>query len=131
MDQLDAFDVARLLHFNSKDQMEQDEVEAWIELECRDYRMSTRMKPRPPSRRLGDALPNRRLFWRRQPLPSRQPRYARCDSSTAQASMGFASVWNFERRGTAELGRSANIARFVPSGCDFEVLTSTPTVQSA
>ncbi len=108
MDQLDAFDVARLLHFNSKDQMEHDEVEAWIELEqmlCDDPKVNAHAASELTPVAIDSAthqLESADYFGDDNPYPA--DNYDMLANviqgplgDQDQASMGFASVWNFER----------------------------------
>jgi hypothetical protein len=108
MDQLDAFDVARLLHFNSKDQMEHDEVEEWIVLEkmlCDDPQVNAHAASEIAPVTIDSATHQLQIadyFGDDNPYPADN-----YDMLTKviqgplgdqdQASMGFASVWAFER----------------------------------
>jgi len=108
MDQLDAFDVARLLHFNSKDEMDHDEVEEWIELEkmlCDDPQVNAHAANKLTPVTLDAATHQLKIadyFGDDNPYPAdNYDMLAKVVQGSLgdqdQASMGFASVWAFER----------------------------------
>ena len=108
MDQLDAFDLARLLHYTSKDQMDDDEVGAWIELEkmlCDDPRVNSHAVTDPIPITIDSATHQLKIadyFGDNNPYPAdnydmlAQVVQGPLGDQT-RASIGFASVWSFER----------------------------------
>ena len=108
MDGLDAFDVARLMHFHSKDPMDDDEVAQWIELEgllCDDPNVNAHAQTAPARLRL-DGSPHRLeqidFFGDDNPYPAgNYDMLAQVVhgpfGDQASAHLGFASVWRTER----------------------------------
>ena len=145
LDQLDAYDLARLLHFHTKDEMDADEVKTWLQLEamlCDDPKVNAHAASELTPVTIDPATHQLKIadyFGDDNPYPAdNYDMLAQVIQGPlgdqAQASIGFASVWDFERvevpcaePSDSPAKECAQDPRQAVAPSRLEVLTSTPT----